>query len=260
MVNVGTQNSSTRKAKRRSKQFYSHLPKESNKPNHDEAYLINSKKKGKADYKIRYIFYSFSILLVLIAITSVALYYDLILGQAMANLISTMSVSLLFPSIVISYMLAKGDNLSGIIKSLGLSKDKFNLKYLLIGVALFALIMILDLLFSSITSYLHLSFPTNVKSVFSNMPIYFLIFSFTIAPIDEEILFRGFLVPRIGIIQSAFLFAILHFGYGSISEILFAFIFGLIAGYAFKKTTSLYTSIIGHILVNMLTIILLFVI
>ncbi len=259
MVNVDTQNSSTKKAKRRSNR--SDLPLESSKPNHNEACPNEAiEKQGKDSYKARYIFYFFSILLISIAIASVVLYYDSILSNNSADIISTISISLLFPSIVISYMMAKGNNISGIIKSLGLSRDKLNFKYIIIGIVLFAAIMGLDLAFSSIAAYLHISFPTNVKQVFSGMPLYFLIFSFTVAPIDEEILFRGFLVPRIGVIQSAFLFAILHFGYGSISEILFAFIFGLMAGYAFKRTKSLYISIIGHILVNMLTIILLFVI
>ncbi|MGC8730310.1 MAG: CPBP family intramembrane glutamic endopeptidase [Candidatus Micrarchaeia archaeon] len=93
------------------------------------------------------------------------------------------------------------------------------------------------------------------------MPVYFLIFSFIIAPFTEEILFRGFLVPRLGIILSAIIFAVPHFiSYLSISEFVAAFLFGLAAGYAYKKTGSLYVSILAHMLVNFLAILSIFLI
>ena len=83
----------------------------------------------------------------------------------------------------------------------------------------------------------------------------FLLFSFLVAPINEEILFRGFMVPRIGILASAVLFSVPHLlSYSSVSELIAAFIFGIAAGYAFKKTGSLYPSIIAHALVNLISI------
>ena len=103
--------------------------------------------------------------------------------------------------------------------------------------------------------YLVISLPTNVRQLLGGLPAYFFAFAVIVAPIDEEILFRGFLVPRIGIILSALIFGILHFlSYASISEFIAAFVFGLIAGYAFKRTRSLYSTIIPHMLVNLLGI------
>ena len=75
------------------------------------------------------------------------------------------------------------------------------------------------------------------------------------APIDEEILFRGFLVPRVGIVVSALLFAVPHLlTYASLSEFAAAFIFGLLAGYFFRRYKSLYPTILAHALVNLFTI------
>ncbi|MGC8495937.1 MAG: CPBP family intramembrane glutamic endopeptidase [Candidatus Micrarchaeia archaeon] len=168
---------------------------------------------------------------------------------------NTIYLSLLFPSIVFSYLLFKGKQISSIISELGLSRKAFTARNILIGISLFFAIILLSIamgLFSEVTS---IPLPTNVTALLGGMPLYLLVFSFLIAPIDEEILFRGFLVPRIGIIASALLFALLHFSYSSISEVVAALVFGLLAGYVFKRTKSLYASITGHILVNMLTII-----
>jgi membrane protease YdiL (CAAX protease family) len=168
---------------------------------------------------------------------------------------NTIYLSLLFPSIVFSYLFFKRKDLSSIINELGLSKKALTARNILIGILLFFAIILLSIamgLFSQITS---IPLPTNVTELLGGMPLYLLIFSFLIAPIDEEILFRGFLVPRIGIIASALLFALLHFSYSSISEVVAAIVFGLLAGYVFKRTKSLYASITGHMLVNMLTII-----
>ena len=118
--------------------------------------------------------------------------------------------------------------------------------------------LVVELGISLFSKFTNIPLPTNVMKLLGGMPIYFYIFSFLIAPVNEEILFRGFFVSRIGIIPSAILFALLHFSYASISEFVAALIFGLLAGYVFKKTKSLYTSITAHVLLNFLTIAVLF--
>ena len=78
-----------------------------------------------------------------------------------------------------------------------------------------------------------------------------------IEPINEEIMFRGFLVPRIGIVASAIIFGLAHYSYMSTFgvEMLGALIFGLLAGYVFKRTKSIYPGIVAHIIVNTIAII-----
>ncbi|MCL4373457.1 MAG: CPBP family intramembrane metalloprotease [Candidatus Marsarchaeota archaeon] len=168
---------------------------------------------------------------------------------------ATIYLSLFLPSIVFTYLLFKKKTLGSIISDLGLSKSKFTLRNIGIGVGLFAAILLLSLGFGIFSEITGVQLPTHVQQLLSGMPLYLLLFSFIIAPIDEEILFRGFLVPRIGIIASALIFALLHFSYASISEVAAAFVFGILAGYVFKRTGSLYASITGHMLVNMLTIV-----
>ena len=52
---------------------------------------------------------------------------------------------------------------------------------------------------------------TNTASLFSGAPVWFFIFAAVIEPINEEIVFRGFLVPRLGIVPSALIFGLAHY-------------------------------------------------
>ena len=204
---------------------------------------------------IRYAFY----ILLLGSIISIFffpyLYAEGIIGINAANADSSIGLSLFFPLVVFAYMMAKGKNLKQIIIELGLSRRAINRKALAYGITVFLGILLLELGLGAFQAATHISLPTNVRQLLGGLPAYFFAFAVIVAPIDEEILFRGFLVPRIGIILSAFIFGILHFlSYASISEFIAAFVFGLIAGYAFKRTRSLYSTIIPHVLVNLLGI------
>lgn len=167
---------------------------------------------------------------------------------------STIAGSLSFPISVFIYLLLRGMGFSRIVKTLGLGKRMFNRRALLNGIKLFFAILILEIAASLITIATGIQLPTNVQMLLEGMPIYFLLFSIFIAPINEEIFFRGFLVPRLGIVMSSLVFASFHIGYGSITEFVAAVIFGLLAGYVYKKNGSLYATIFAHIAVNALTI------
>lgn len=183
----------------------------------------------------------------------------------MPSLIATTSItfSLFLTSVVFSWMIYRGSRPRQIIEYLGLSKERFGFGAIGIGIALFIAVLIFGLLLSALSSATNIPLPTNVQSTLAGTPLYFLIFTFLVAPINEEIFFRGFLVPKLGkvfgvtagIVISALIFAVLHISYLSISEFAAALFFGLIAGYAFVRTKSLYTSITGHMLVNFVTII-----
>ena len=209
---------------------------------------------------IRYPVYAITVFLFIFTFYTPVLFYQGILSEHFVNLYSTISLSLLFPFLVFSYLLLKGRNIRGIIQELGLGRKSFGAKYIGIGIGIFLIILLLELGTGIISSITGVPLPTNVGATLAGFPLFFYIFTFTIAPIDEEILFRGFLVPRLGIFLSALIFAILHFGYGSIVEFAAALIFGLIAGYVFKKTKSLYATITAHALVNFLSILILFLI
>lgn len=84
-------------------------------------------------------------------------------------------------------------------------------------------------------------------------------FGIVIAPMIEEILFRGFLQPalkklfggRYAIVVTASLFAAVHMDIFAFLQI---FILGILLGYLYEKTQTLVASIFVHILHNSLTL------
>ena len=208
---------------------------------------------------------TFALLVICITLLIYFVYLQLFISSQLLltsflNTYSTILFSLFFSLLAFFYLLYKTKNLESVIKGLGLSRDMLTLKNIAIGISLFIIILGVELGISLFSEISHTPLPTNVQQTLAGLPIYFYFFTFLIAPINEEIFFRGFLVNKIGIVPSAIIFAVLHFGYLSISEFVAAFIFGLIAGYIFKKTRSLYTTIAAHMLLNMLTIVVLFLI
>lgn len=126
-----------------------------------------------------------------------------------------------------------------------------------LGILLFLVILIFEMLISFVSSATNIPINTNANLVFAGAPIWFFVYSAVIEPINEEIMFRGFLVPRIGIVASAIIFGLAHYSYMSTFgvEMLGALIFGLLAGYVFKRTKSIYPGIVAHIIVNTIAII-----
>ncbi len=160
-------------------------------------------------------------------------------------------------SVLLYFILYKKFNLKEILNQLGLRRSGLSPKMIGIGLLIFLVIFLLDLAVSLVSSVLHTQINTNIGVLLGGSPLWFYIFAAVIEPINEEVLFRGFAVPRLGIVISALVFGLLHAGYNSTFgvEIIAAFIFGIIAGYAFKKTKSLYPPIIAHILVNSIAVI-----
>jgi membrane protease YdiL (CAAX protease family) len=90
-------------------------------------------------------------------------------------------------------------------------------------------------------------------------PILLILSLVVIAPIYEEIVFRGILLkgmankinPNIALVVSALFFAIVHL---SIPQGINAFLLGLITGFIYLKTESIYLSIFAHFVNNFLAI------
>ncbi|QSX06320.1 CPBP family intramembrane metalloprotease [Sedimentibacter sp. zth1] len=83
---------------------------------------------------------------------------------------------------------------------------------------------------------------------------YVLIFACILAPIMEEIIFRKILIDKlsrfgstVAIVISAYAFALFH---GNLSQLLYAFVLGLIFAYITVKSGTVKYSIILHVLVN----------
>ena len=74
----------------------------------------------------------------------------------------------------------------------------------------------------------------------------------------EEVLFRGYLVKRVGIGWSSALFAAVHVFYGSFAEVLGAFVLGLVLAFKFRQIKNIYPLIAAHMLYNLFALWILF--
>lgn len=67
-----------------------------------------------------------------------------------------------------------------------------------------------------------------------------------VAAVTEEIFFRGFLQPRVGLWASSVLFGVVHIGYGTVLQVVAPFLLGLLFAFLYLKTKTLWAPIAGH--------------
>lgn len=70
--------------------------------------------------------------------------------------------------------------------------------------------------------------------------------------LGEEVFFRGFLQPRIGLLAQAVVFSLAHLNYANVLELVVTFALGLAFGLMRQKTGSLWAPIAAHFLFNLL--------
>jgi membrane protease YdiL (CAAX protease family) len=129
---------------------------------------------------------------------------------------------------------------------------KKNTLYVVAGLgAIFVTLMILSVVFLS----LGISDHQNVVDVANALPLSVLLLAIVFAPISEEFFFRAFLTDKIGIIPSSIIFGVFHFAYGSVVEIVGAFLIGIILATAYKRSGSIIPSIAIHLIYNLIAVI-----
>ncbi|MGC9157289.1 MAG: CPBP family intramembrane glutamic endopeptidase [Candidatus Micrarchaeia archaeon] len=213
----------------------------------------NKREQTKLALEFAVLFFGIMVLLQL----PVAFLYDAGLIQSILYWSSAM-LSISFPVSVFVYLLAvKKLDAHKAIAELGLTRNRLSARILAMGLLLFAIIFLMEAAITLVEQITGIRISTHVSLLLQGAPLWFYVFAVFVAPLNEEIMFRGFFVPRLGIVLSALLFAIPHLTYASTYEIeaIAAFVFGLLAGYVFKKTRSLYATIIAHALVNAIAVV-----
>lgn len=119
-----------------------------------------------------------------------------------------------------------------------------------------ALIAIFAALFtmSLIMFFAGINDQEKVAEKIGGLPLYILAFAVILAPLSEELFFRGLLVPRLGILGSSALFSLSHITYGSVVEVAGVFLVGIILGYVFRRSGSIAPCILSHMLYNGISI------
>ncbi len=265
------------------------------------------KRKDKKQTQIlRAVYFSIILIGAILVVTAVLekFYLLRLISQNTLDFVGDAAISFCFPASALIYLKLFDKRKKSMASKLGLTKANLNLDNIFIGISIFLVIIGLELGLGYVSVVTGTQINTNVDIELAGAPIWFYVFASILSPINEEILFRGLMVPRIGIVLSAIIFALGHLSYMSTSyvptlnvqiaagvvavvciayslvklrswqyaltiliiavlfiygvlgvEVVAAFIFGLIAGYVYKRTNSLYPSIIAHMLVNSLAIV-----
>ncbi len=147
---------------------------------------------------------------------------------------------------------------SDVFSFLGLTYKKGQLKQIVFDTfALFFVIIFILTLESVLLSVFNLDDSSKVAVVISEFSLLTIIISSTLGPFAEEVFFRGFLQKYLGVFIAALIFAGLHFGFGSVTEIIGAFTAGIILGYWVKyRSVSLWPAIAAHGFYNLVSILL----
>jgi len=124
--------------------------------------------------------------------------------------------------------------------------------WLILGAVLIFVVAVLN---AVILLLLDMNDAHKVYDVMSGVPAWILVLAVIIAPVTEELFFRAALVPRIGIVLSSLLFGLFHVSYGSIAEIIGAFLIGMVLAFVYRKSKSIITPMLLHICFNLVSVV-----
>ncbi|MEM3399927.1 MAG: type II CAAX endopeptidase family protein [Candidatus Micrarchaeia archaeon] len=181
----------------------------------------------------------------LTAFIASTLSYIFYLGYLNSPFFSSVILALLLLSLPLYITIDKNEGL----EKLGLTSRGF-LKNALIGICSGVGILLITSLLLFIFSYFGVGDTEKVARKIASAPPYIVLVGVIIAPISEEVFFRGFLMPILGVFLSSLIFAIAHIQYGSVGEIVGAFAIGLLLCYLYKKTGSIIAPIFAHATIN----------
>lgn len=75
------------------------------------------------------------------------------------------------------------------------------------------------------------------------------------AAVSEEVFFRGFLQPRVGLLAQAVLFSIAHLSYVNVLQVVVTFALGLLFGILYARTRNIWAPIAAHFLFNFIMLV-----
>jgi hypothetical protein len=157
-------------------------------------------------------------------------------------------VFIYFPLIIPIIFIIKGQGLT--LSDLGIREGTFKIQYIPVAVAIASIIAIME--FQSI----HAEYLIPDLGIENLLKLSFIMIVFV--GLTEELIFRVMLQTKFeakmggfwGLLLASFLFGIMHSGYGTAYEMLVTFSAGLILGYLFQRTRSLFFISLTHGVVN----------
>jgi uncharacterized protein len=158
------------------------------------------------------------------------------------------------------FIFLKKPNISfkNLFKEQGL--NKISLKKLINSIFIILILLVFFSYLLCFVSYIfNISDLELVSETIIKYSILKIIYLFVVRVFIEEWFFRAFLVPRLGLFFSSFVFALAHFGYGSIIQIFGAFALGFLLSKIYSLNKNILPNFFAHMLYNFLIYLLLII-
>lgn len=170
--------------------------------------------------------------------------------DVMEGLVTNLVVLVLPPLLYVSFVGGHGP--VGALRELGVRQEGWA-RAAGVGAGIALLFIVLIALVSALAMSLDLPIPDNERALEiarSVTPLGALGIA-VVSSVSEEVFFRGFLQPRIGLVAQAVVFSLVHLSYGNVLELVVTFALGLAFGVAYKRTGSLVAPVAAHFLFNL---------
>lgn len=170
-------------------------------------------------------------------------------GCCILQILANLLIDFLLVFLPVAYLKSKRKN---VLESLGLRKiplPELAKQTIVLFVALFAVSLVLSFAMHQLGISDLQKVEQTLKDLMKTAPL-LVVYAIIVRPFAEEIFFRAFLTPRLGILVSSLVFGAAHFFYGSMTEMIGAFVLGLILAYFYMKNKNLLPNIFAHYLYN----------
>ncbi len=167
------------------------------------------------------------------------------------------SIAVSLALILVPLALLKLEGVKNFRKELLLQKFDFKktfLEGLKLTTIMFALLIVINVILHAAGLLDNQGVMKLVSTQAAQAPLALILSVVILAPIAEELFFRGYLLKRIGVVPQAVLFTVLHFGYGSVSEVFTTLAMGIVFGLYVQKNKELYSPLFAHGLYNLLVV------
>ena len=173
-------------------------------------------------------------------------------GEGIFSGLALNAVVLILPALLYVSQVG-GTGLRGSLAALGLRAEGL-VRALLVGAGAAIGALLLIALFGLVVQYLDVEVPENdvALDIARSVTVLGAFGIATAAALSEEVFFRGFLQPRVGLWGQALLFGLAHLSYVNLLQVVVTFALGLLFGIIYQRTRSLWAPIAAHFLFNLL--------
>lgn len=170
-----------------------------------------------------------------------------LLGSALTlNLIVLTLPALLYVSFV------GGTGPAGALRALGLREEGAG-RALGVGAGAAFLVLLAIMIVSGLLHFAGFRMPENEQAlrIARSITVAGALGIAVVSSVSEEIFFRGFLQPRIGLLAQGVLFSLVHLNYVHVPELVVTFALGILFGILYRRTGSLWAPIAAHFTFNL---------